>query len=60
MDHNIQEEIESEFSNYLEILSNFTNKTLEWKLTDQKFSTLLVFTDLTENYTNLKFNTPKP
>ena len=33
----------------LEVLSNFTNETLEWKLADQKFGRLLVTTDLTES-----------
>lgn len=33
---------------YLEILSDFTNKTLEGKLADQKLRALLVFSDLTE------------
>lgn len=33
----------------LEVLSNFTNKTLEWQLADQKLCRLLVATDLTES-----------
>jgi hypothetical protein len=32
----------------LEVLSDFTNKTLEGKLSDQELSRLLVTTDLTE------------
>jgi len=32
----------------LEILSDFTNETLEWQLSDQKLSGLLVATNLTE------------
>lgn len=36
-----------EIFNYLEVLSNFTDKPLEWELPDQKLSTLLVFTDFT-------------
>nr|KYP75773.1 hypothetical protein KK1_019974 [Cajanus cajan] len=37
---------------YLEILSNFTNQPLEWKLPDKKLSTLLVFPNLTVSITN--------
>lgn len=33
----------------LEVLSNFTNQTLERQLADQKLSRLLVPTDLTES-----------
>mmetsp|Transcript_1071 Transcript_1071/g.1704 ORF Transcript_1071/g.1704 Transcript_1071/m.1704 type:complete len:116 (-) Transcript_1071:6-353(-) len=32
----------------LEVLSDFTNKTLEWKLPDQKFRTLLVLPNFTK------------
>jgi hypothetical protein len=39
--------LESEIG--LEVLSDFTNKTLEWQLADQKLSGLLVTTDLTES-----------
>ena len=34
---------------YLEILGNFTNKTLEGELSDEKFSRLLVATNFTES-----------
>jgi hypothetical protein len=34
----------------LEVLSNLTNKTLEWQLADKKVSRLLVTTDLTKSY----------
>ena len=33
----------------LEVLSNFTNETLEWKLSDQELSRLLVATNLTKS-----------
>jgi len=33
----------------LEVLGNLTNQTLEWKLSDQKLSGLLITTDLTES-----------
>jgi hypothetical protein len=33
----------------LEVLGDFTNKTLEWELADQKLSGLLVTTNLTES-----------
>jgi hypothetical protein len=33
----------------LEVLSNFTDKALEWKLSDQKLSALLVSTDFTKS-----------
>ena len=33
----------------LEVLSDFANQTLEWKLADQELSGLLVATDLTES-----------
>jgi hypothetical protein len=33
----------------LEILSNFTNQTLEWQLADQELGRLLVATDFTES-----------
>ena len=33
----------------LEVLGNLTNKTLEWKLADEKLGGLLVTTDLTES-----------
>jgi hypothetical protein len=33
----------------LEVLSDFTDKTLEWQLADEKLSGLLVATDLTES-----------
>jgi len=39
--------LETEVS--LEILSDLTNKTLEWQLADQKLSGFLVTTDLTES-----------
>ena len=34
----------------LEILSDFTDKTLEWQLTDEELGALLVTTDLTESH----------
>lgn len=33
----------------LEVLSNFTDKALEWKFADQKLSRLLITTDLTKS-----------
>ena len=39
--------LEAEVS--LEILGDFTNKTLEWQFADEKFSRFLVSTDLTES-----------
>ena len=33
----------------LEVLSDFTNQTLEWELSDEELSRLLVATDLTES-----------
>ena len=33
----------------LEVLSDFTNKTLEWELADQELGGLLVATDFTES-----------
>jgi len=33
----------------LEVLSNLTNETLEWELSDEELSGLLVTTDLTES-----------
>jgi hypothetical protein len=33
----------------LEVLSNLTNETLEWELSDEKLSRFLVSTDLTES-----------
>ena len=33
---------------HLEVLRNLTNKTLEWKLADEKFSRLLIATNLAE------------
>lgn len=33
----------------LEVLSNFTNKTLEWQLADQKLCRFLVTTNLTKS-----------
>ena len=39
--------LEAEVS--LEILCDFTNKTLEWQFADEKFSRFLVSTDLTES-----------
>jgi histone H3 len=33
----------------LELLSDFTDKTLEWELADEELSRLLVTTDLTES-----------
>jgi len=33
----------------LEVLGDFTNETLEWELSDQELSRLLVTTDLTES-----------
>jgi hypothetical protein len=34
---------------YLEVLCNLTNKTLEWKLADEKFSRLLIATNFAES-----------
>ena len=34
----------------LEILSDFTDKTLEWQLADEELGALLVTTDLTESH----------
>ena len=39
--------LESEIS--LEVLSDFTDQTLEWQFSDQKFSTLLVTSDFTKS-----------
>ena len=39
--------LESEIS--LEVLGDFTNKTLEWQFPDQEFSALLVTSDFTES-----------
>ncbi|EPZ32224.1 HECT-domain-containing protein [Rozella allomycis CSF55] len=39
--------LETEIS--LEVLSNFTNKSLKWQFTDQKFSRFLVTTDFTKS-----------
>ena len=36
------------FRTYLEILSNLTNKSLEWKFPDEKLSWFLILTDLTK------------
>jgi hypothetical protein len=33
----------------LEVLGNFSNKSLEWQLSDQQLSTLLILTDLTQS-----------
>jgi hypothetical protein len=39
-------------SSNLEVLGNFTNKSLEWQLSDQQLSALLVLTDLTTQSKN--------
>ncbi len=39
--------LESEF--LLEIVSNFSNKSLEWELSDQELGRLLVFSDFTKS-----------
>lgn len=40
---------ENQKKTYLEILSDFTNETLEGKLSDEKLGGLLVSSDLTES-----------
>ena len=35
--------------NYLEVLSNFTDESLEWKFSDKKFSGFLIASDFTQS-----------
>lgn len=40
---------------YLEVLSNFTNKSLEWEFPDKQLGTLLVLANFSiQNYPQLK------
>jgi hypothetical protein len=39
-----------EAMHYLEVLSNFTDKSLEWEFTNEQFGRLLVTTNFTESH----------
>jgi hypothetical protein len=45
-------EKEMKKSSNLEVLGNFSNKSLEWQLSDQQLSALLILTDLTARSKN--------
>jgi len=45
-------EKEMKKSSNLEVLGNFSNKPLEWQLSDQQLSALLILTDLTTHSKN--------